>query len=123
MRRRRRSHSGPQWPAGGEPGAVLNARARWWNRDSIPGPVLAPPIAAIEADLCIGCGQCVSACPAGAICVGPEGKAAVNELLCRGCAACVEVCPAGAVRMSQPVGSGRRGEMTDEQGSMRTKHQ
>ncbi|UCC69095.1 MAG: 4Fe-4S binding protein [Armatimonadota bacterium] len=76
----------------------------------------------VLSDLCLGCGQCTSACPAGAICLSSEGKAVVDESLCRGCGACVPVCPTGAVGMSEPVGSGRHGEASDGEGSMRTKH-
>ena len=107
MRRRRRSHSGPQRPAGGEPGAVFDSPARWWSRNSIPGPVSAPPIAVVRTDLCIGCEQCASACPAGAVSLSSEGKAVVEESLCRGCGACVGVCPVGAVQMSATARSHR----------------
>lgn len=100
--RRRRYSRGPQWRRGGEVRAILDSH-RWWGRDSMPGPVSAPPIAVVETDLCIGCGQCASACPAGAISVSPERKAVVDESSCRGCGACVGVCPVGAVQMSAPA--------------------
>jgi ferredoxin len=109
MRRRSRGHSrGLQWGGGGEARGIPDSQRRWWSWNSVPGPVSAPPIAVVGTDLCIGCGQCASVCPAGAISVGPEGKAVVDESLCRGCAACVEACPVGAVQMSAGAGAGAR---------------
>jgi len=109
MRRRSRGHSrGLQWGGGGEPKAISDLQRRWWSRNSVPGPVSAPPIAVVGTDLCIGCGQCASVCPAGAISVRSEQKAVVDESLCRGCGSCVEVCPVGAVQMSTPARSHRR---------------
>jgi len=121
MRRRRHSR-GLQWRGGGEPGAPSDSHRWWWSWNSPPGPVSAPPTAVVRTDLCIGCGQCASACPAGAISMSSEGKAVVEESLCRGCGACMRVCPTGAVRMSELAGAGRPGEVNDDQGSMRTKH-
>ena len=105
MRRRRHSR-GPQWRRGGEAAAISDWQ-RWWSRNSIPGPVSAPPIAVVETDLCIGCEQCASACPVGAVSLSSEGKAVVEESLCRGCGACVGVCPVGAVQMSAAARSHR----------------
>jgi pyruvate formate lyase activating enzyme len=47
------------------------------------------------ADRCMGCGDCVAACPAGAVTL-VEGRVATNRVRCTGCGACVEVCPADA---------------------------
>ena len=98
MRRRRHSR-GPQWRRGGEAAAISDWQ-RWWSWDWMP-------IAVVETDLCIGCEQCASACPAGAVSLSSEGKAVVEESLCRGCGACVGVCPVGAVQMSAPARSHR----------------
>lgn len=103
MRRRSGSHSrGPQRRRGRAPRAISDSQRRWWSWNSLPGPVSAPPIAVVETDLCIGCGQCTSVCPTGAISVRSQGQAVVDESLCRGCGACVQECPVGAVRMTEP---------------------
>ncbi|MBE9566246.1 MAG: 4Fe-4S binding protein [Proteobacteria bacterium] len=119
--RRRRASRGLQWRGRGEPGAPSDSPRWWWSRSSIPGPVSAPPTAVVRTDLCVGCGQCASACPAGAISLSSEGKAVVAASLCRGCGACMQVCPTGAVRMSEPTETGHPGEVSNDQGSMRTK--
>ncbi|MFP4197776.1 MAG: FAD-dependent oxidoreductase [Methanomassiliicoccales archaeon] len=60
-------------------------------------------IAAVNEDLCDGCGVCEGVCEYSAIeIVEIEGdpekkKAEVNEGLCKGCGCCVAACPAGAM--------------------------
>ncbi len=44
---------------------------------------------------CLGCGECVEACPQAAIVPGPEGLVTRSED-CLGCGVCAEVCPAEA---------------------------
>jgi NAD-dependent dihydropyrimidine dehydrogenase PreA subunit len=59
----------------------------------------------INSSRCDGCGECVEACPAGAIyLVG--GKAAVEPLLCRDCSACISACPTEALSIALPSESG-----------------
>ncbi len=55
--------------------------------------------AMVRADVCVGCGTCVPACPiSGAIRM--EGKlAVVDPDLCGGHAACVDACPLGGIVM------------------------
>jgi len=48
-----------------------------------------------QADRCIGCNQCVEACPEGAI-RSDEGIH-IDREKCTGCAACAEACPAKAI--------------------------
>ena len=57
---------------------------------------LDPLMAAVNPELCDGCGECVAACPYSAIEMG-EGKAGVNKAGCKGCGGCVPVCPRDAV--------------------------
>lgn len=42
---------------------------------------------------CLGLGDCVRACPFGALKLGGEGIAVVDTAKCTGCAICVAVCP------------------------------
>jgi pyruvate formate lyase activating enzyme len=49
------------------------------------------PVIFFDADKCVGCGQCVQACPEGAIQV-IEGKSKTNRDQCKGHGNCIEVC-------------------------------
>ena len=51
-----------------------------------------------DEDRCTHCGQCVSHCPTGALCIGNEATREViyNEADCIECLACIRVCPFGA---------------------------
>jgi NAD-dependent dihydropyrimidine dehydrogenase PreA subunit len=55
----------------------------------------------MNLNACTGCGVCIEACPAGAMCL-VAGKAVVNTELCTVCQACVEVCPTGAIMVVTP---------------------
>lgn len=62
-----------------------------------------PTIAAVNEDICDGCGICEPVCEYSAIEIvaekdNPENKkAVVNEALCKGCGACIAACPSGAM--------------------------
>ena len=61
---------------------------------------LEPLIATVHADRCTWCGECLAACPYGAIELAPgDGKdiARVVVSQCKGEGACVPVCPYGAI--------------------------
>lgn len=48
---------------------------------------------------CIHCGQCLRACPAGALHAGPREIPVLNSKLCLECCCCHEVCPVHAIEM------------------------
>jgi thioredoxin reductase/Pyruvate/2-oxoacid:ferredoxin oxidoreductase delta subunit len=56
--------------------------------------------ALVRADVCVGCGTCVAACPeAGAITM--RGKlAVVDDALCKGHGECVGACPVGGISLN-----------------------
>ena len=58
-----------------------------------------PMVAAVDDEVCSGCGQCVSICSFQAIELDPRKKVArVNEAVCDGCGACAVTCPSKAMR-------------------------
>lgn len=51
---------------------------------------------------CLGLGDCVRACLFGALSIGADGYAVVDEDKCVGCGACESVCPRGIIRVRTP---------------------
>ena len=56
-----------------------------------------PEVAAVNEELCSGCGICATVCPYDAIKIERSGIAVVNDILCFGCGICAASCPAGAI--------------------------
>ena len=58
---------------------------------------------------CLGCGDCVAACPFDAIHMNPEtGLPEVDETICTACGKCTKACPRGIIEL-RPMGKkGRR---------------
>jgi ferredoxin len=64
-------------------------------------------IPAFDAELCKGCGRCVSACPVEAVSLvsahdpghARRKRSVLDESLCLGCGVCVRSCPQGAVTL------------------------
>lgn len=52
----------------------------------------------IRRDDCVGCGECVEACPGNLIKLDDEGLARMRRPRdCWGCTSCLKACPVGAV--------------------------
>jgi len=52
----------------------------------------------VDVEKCLGCGDCVEACPAGLIDL-VDGKAVIETQGCDACLSCVEACPSEALRV------------------------
>jgi len=55
-----------------------------------------PQMVSIDRHLCVGCEQCIAACPVNAIRI-EDGVAIVDPNLCTGCGECLSVCPVEAI--------------------------
>ena len=56
--------------------------------------------AVVDADLCIGCEDCVERCQFGALAV-PDDVCEVDRVRCVGCGVCTMVCPTDALRLER----------------------
>lgn len=52
----------------------------------------------VDEAICKGCGDCVEACPAGAIALVDE-RAHIDAVRCADCGSCAAACPQGAITM------------------------
>jgi heterodisulfide reductase subunit A len=75
-------------------GAASLEVVRLFNQGEV---TISPTVAVVDTVQCVGCGECILACPYSAIARNGEGKAEVNAALCHGCGTCVATCPAGAI--------------------------
>ncbi len=75
-------------------GAAAQEATRLFNQGQV---TISPVIAEVEAEACVGCGECILSCPYYAIDWDGNKKAEVNAALCKGCGTCVAQCPSGAI--------------------------
>ena len=75
-------------------GAAALEVVRLFNQGEV---AISPTVAVVDAVRCVGCGECILACPYAAIARNDEGKAEVNAALCHGCGTCVATCLSGAI--------------------------
>lgn len=54
----------------------------------------------VDADKCVACGECASACP-GSVLVVNECAEVSEDNECMGCQSCVLICPAGAITLTE----------------------
>jgi len=71
--------------------------ACWWCHN--PEGRSPKPHLILVADRCLSCGDCLTACPHGAIC-REEGSIRTLSSVCQACGACVEVCPGDARQLA-----------------------
>jgi len=68
---------------------------------SSPEYISVANIASLDAEICAGCGMCVSVCPYSApelIWMSGRQVCHINSALCKGCGSCSTVCPSGAMQ-------------------------
>ena len=57
--------------------------------------------ATVDADKCVGCGDCVDVCPVEVYELQDGKSNPVNGEECLGCESCVEVCEHGAITIEE----------------------
>lgn len=75
-------------------GSAAMEAVRLFNQGEV---TISPTVAVVSTEACVGCGDCIIACPYTAISRSDEQKAVVNPALCQGCGTCAATCPAGAI--------------------------
>jgi len=55
----------------------------------------------VNAEKCVGCGECVDVCPVEVYELQDEKSVPVNEDECLGCESCIEVCEEGAITVEE----------------------
>ena len=64
-----------------------------------PESIGTEPILSYQPDKCIACGDCVEACPEGALSLGAGRKAVLDRRRCTGCGECAATCDAKALEI------------------------
>jgi ferredoxin len=52
----------------------------------------------VKKEICAGCGACIQICPYGAIKIGKDGKAYIDQKKCKKCGKCQKICPLNAIK-------------------------
>lgn len=68
------------------------------NATELPESMIKPKVTQVVVSLCLGCGKCISACPAKAIQI-INNKANINREICMQCGYCTDICPQFAIRI------------------------
>jgi len=55
----------------------------------------------VDAEKCVGCGECVDVCPVEVYELKDEKSVPVNEDECLGCESCIEVCEHDAITVEE----------------------
>ena len=58
-------------------------------------------ITKVDAEKCVGCGECVGICPMQVFELRQGKAVVVNGEDCLGCDSCVEACESGAIKVSE----------------------
>lgn len=56
-------------------------------------------VPSIDAEKCVACGECASACPGSVFVVNETAEVTDNE--CLGCQSCVLICPVEAITLAE----------------------
>jgi heterodisulfide reductase subunit A len=75
-------------------GAAAFEAVKLFNQGEV---TISPTVAEVDVEACVGCGECIVACPYTAIARNEDEKAAINPALCHGCGTCAATCPSGAI--------------------------
>ena len=55
----------------------------------------------VNAEKCVGCGECIDICPVEVFELQDEKSVPVNAEECLGCESCIEVCEEGAITVEE----------------------